>query len=344
MEPVGIGIIGCGNVAKIHAEAITRVPELKLASVCSRSLESAKKLAFPYGIQAHASLEKFLADKSLAAVSVCTPSGTHSDLGSAAALAGKHVLVEKPIDVSLEKADHLISTCARSGVQLGVSLQSRLLDAPRALKRSVEEQRLGRLIMASAYVKWFRDERYYASAAWRGTLSLDGGGALINQAIHTIDLLQWIAGPVAEVCAFAGTLLHRRIEGEDTLAATLRFRNGALGVIEAATSAYPGFKRRLEITGTEGTAVLDGDNITTWALRDGSANPAPQSGEVSDGSSNAMAIDCEGHRRIMVEFSRAIRERRKPVVDGEEGRRSLELVLAIYQSARLGKPVALQGS
>jgi len=341
MQPIGIGILGCGNVAKIHAEAVRRVPMLKLVSVCSRTVESAERLSSQYGVPAYSDLEEFFSDRALQAVSICTPSGTHSELGCAAALMRKHILVEKPIDVSLEKTDVLIRTCEQSGVQLGVSLQSRYLDAPRALKKAVEENRLGKPIMASAYVKWYRTDQYYASARWRGTLALDGGGALINQAIHTVDLLRWIVGPASEVHAYSGRLLHPQIEGEDTLVATLRFRGGALGVIEAATSVYPGFKRRLEITGTEGTAILDGDNIATWALKDGSANPAPPAGEVSDGSSNAMAIDCEGHRRVMEDFALAIQEGRKPKVDGEEGRRSLELVDAIYRSAHLGKPIAL---
>ncbi|HYK92212.1 MAG TPA: Gfo/Idh/MocA family oxidoreductase [Acidobacteriota bacterium] len=341
MQPIGIGVLGCGNISRIHADAIARVPALKLVSVCSRSAASAEKLASQFRVAAHANLGAFLADRSLEAVTICTPSGTHAELGCAAALAGKHVLVEKPIDVTLEKTDDLIKICAQSGIQLGVSLQSRFLDAPRALRKAVHESRLGRLVMASAYIKWYRTDQYYASAAWRGTLALDGGGALINQAIHTVDLLQWIAGPVAEVHAYSGKLLHPQIEGEDTIVATLRFRNGALGVIEAATSVYPGFKRRLEITGTEGTAVLDGDNISTWAPKDGSPNPAPPSGEVTDGSSNAMAIDSEGHRRVMEDFAQAIQEGCKLVVDGIEGRRALELVLAVYKSARLGKAVAL---
>ncbi len=342
MYPIGIGILGCGNISRIHGDAIRQVPALRLVSVCSRSPESAQKLGSRYGVPASADLHEFFADSALQAVSICTPSGTHGELGCGAARAGKHVLVEKPIDVNLERTDDLIKACAQSGVRLGVTLQSRFLDAPRALKNAVQESRLGKPVMASAYVKWYRTDQYYTSASWRGTLALDGGGALINQAIHTVDLLQWIVGPVAEVHAYSGRLLHPQIEGEDTLTATLRFRNGALGVVEAATSIYPGFKRRLEITGTEGTAVLDGDNISTWALRDGSANPCPPVDEVSDGSSNAMAIDCEGHRRVMEDFAQAIRDGRKPTVDGGEGRKSLELVTAIYRSVRLGVPVALE--
>jgi UDP-N-acetyl-2-amino-2-deoxyglucuronate dehydrogenase len=341
MPSIGIGIIGCGSVSRVHAEAIKSVPSLELVSVCSRSQESAARLAGHYGIPAFTNLKEFLSDEKLRAVSICSPSGTHSQLGCAAAIMGKHVLAEKPIDINLDNADALIRACAQSGVRLGVSLQSRFLAAPVMLKRAREEGRLGRLIMASAYVKWYRSDEYYAASPWRGTLKMDGGGALINQAIHTVDLLQWIAGPVAEVYARADTILHPQIEGEDTLVATLRFQNGALGVIEAATSVYPGFKRRLEFSGTEGTAVIDGDNITVWSLKDGSGNPAPPTGEISDGSSNPMAIETEGHRRVMEDFANAIREGRDPAISGREGRRSLELVLALYRSARLGKPVTL---
>lgn len=341
MAQIGIGILGCGAVAAAHADAIGRVPGLRLVAAASRSRASAERLANRCGIPAHDDLGRFLAEPALEAVTICTPSGTHAELGIAAARAGKHLVVEKPIDVTLDKADALIEACREAGVQLAVALQSRHLDAPRALKDAVGAGRLGRLVMAGAYVKWFRTDAYYAAASWRGTLALDGGGALINQAIHTIDLLRWIAGPVERVAGFTDRLLHPQIEGEDTAVAALRFAGGAFGVIEAATSVYPGFKRRLEITGTEGTAVLEGDSITVWALRDGSASPAPASPDISDGSSNPMAIDSEGHRRVMADFERSVRTGGPPLVGGGEGRQALELVAAIYRSAREGRPVSV---
>jgi UDP-N-acetyl-2-amino-2-deoxyglucuronate dehydrogenase len=333
-EPIGIGILGCGNVAAIHAEAARHVPGLRLAAVCSRSSASARKLGERFHVPWHTEFEQFLADPSLHAVSICTPSGTHSALGCATARHAKHVLVEKPIEVSLAGADSLIEACEQAGVCLGVSFQSRFLDAPRILKDAIDAGRFGMPVAASAYIKWYRSADYYRSASWRGTLALDGGGALINQAIHTVDLLRWIMGPVEGLSAFSARRIHRQIEGEDTLVAALRFRSGALGVIEAGTSIYPGFKRRLEISGTEGTAILDGDNITTWSLRDGSPNPAPPSREIADGSADPMAIDFEGHRRVMEDFAVAIRDGRKPFVDGHQGRQSLELVLTAYDSAR----------
>jgi predicted dehydrogenase len=339
---IGIGIVGCGNVARIHAEAIRRVPDLSLVSACSRSAESARRFGKENGVPYYTNLADFLADPKLEAVAVCTPSGTHAEVGCAAAQEGKHVLVEKPIDITVEKADALIDTCRFADVRLGVAFQSRFLDATCLLESAVRQGRLGRPVLASAYVKWYRDEAYYASAAWRGTLHMDGGGALINQAIHTLDLLAWIMGPVTRITALSDRLLHPQIEAEDTLVATLRFQNGALGVIEAATSVYPGFKRRLEITGTEGTVVLEGDNLSVWALRDKSPNPLPAGTEISDGSGNAMAISCEGHRRVMEDFAEAIRYGRSPRVDGRSGRTSLELVRALYESARQqGTPVPL---
>lgn len=336
-RPIGIGILGCGNVARVHAEAIRRVPELRLVSVCSRSEASARRLGEQQGVPWLGGLEAFLSDPALNAVAVCTPNGTHAELGCAAARAGKHVLVEKPIDITLERTDELVGACREAGVRLAVSFQSRFLDAPRALKAAAEAGRFGAPVMASAFIKWYRTAEYYASAPWRGSLAMDGGGALINQAIHTLDLLRWIMGPVAGVAAWRDRRVHGRIEGEDTLVAALRFESGALGVVEAATSAFPGMKRRLEITGSEGTAVLDGDNITAWSLRDGSPNPVPPAAEVSDGSANPMAIDCEGHRRVYADFAESVLTGKKPWVDGAEGRTSLELVLEIYRNAPLAR-------
>jgi UDP-N-acetyl-2-amino-2-deoxyglucuronate dehydrogenase len=335
-DGIGIGIVGCGNVARIHAQAIERAEGLKLVSVCSRSMSSAEKLGREFGVPFSADLGEFLANPALHAVTICTPSGTHAEIGCRAARAGKHVLMEKPIDVNLENADALIEGCRAAGVKLGISFQSRFLDASREIHAAMRSGRLGKPVMGSAFIKWYRGADYYASAAWRGTLALDGGGALINQSIHTVDLLQWTMGPVNEVSAYYARRVNPQIEGEDTVVAILKFENGALGVIEAATSIYPGFKRRLEITGSEGTAVLDGDNLTTWALRDQSPNPLPPAAEISDGSGQAMAISNEGHRRIMQDFAEAIRDDRQPFVDGQEGRRSLELVLAIYKSAAAG--------
>jgi UDP-N-acetyl-2-amino-2-deoxyglucuronate dehydrogenase len=197
------------------------------------------------------------------------------------------------------------------------------------------------LMIGDAYVKWYRVPEYYAPGSWHGTLSLDGGGALINQSIHTVDLLRWIIGPVEKVFAMKAALRYPHIEGEDTLVASIKFKNGALGVIVAATSAKPGFKRRLEISGERGTVILDGDTISCWAI-DGETIEEETGEQITDGSSNPAAISTEGHRRQIEDMIKAVKENRSPLIDGREGKKSLELVCAIYESAITGEPVTLK--
>lgn len=329
----GIGLVGIGMIAGVQAEAIKRLSTTRLVAVCTRDAGRAKEFAAQYGVTPYTDYQKFLAHPELDLVSVCTPSGTHADLGIEAAAAGRHVLVEKPIEVNLARADALIEACDRHGVKLGVIFQSRFLPSVQAIREAVEGGRLGRLMLADAFVKWFREPQYYAPGSWHGTLALDGGGALINQAIHTVDLLRWIVGPVERVAAFKGALRYPHLEGEDTLVASLRFANGALGMIEAATSAKPGFKRRLELSGERGTIILEGDSIATWAV-DGEEPPPLVSEQLTDGSANPAAISCEGHRRQIAEMVEAIAADRPPLLDGREGRKSLQLVEAIYAAAR----------
>jgi UDP-N-acetyl-2-amino-2-deoxyglucuronate dehydrogenase len=328
----GIGLVGIGMIAGVQAEAIRQLNSSRLVAVCTRDAARAAEFAARYGATPYTDYQQFLAHPELELVSICTPSGTHSDLGIAAAAAGRHVLVEKPIEVNLARADALIEACDHHGVKLGVIFQSRFLPAVQAIRQAVEEGRLGRLLLADAFVKWYREPHYYAPGSWHGTLDLDGGGALINQAIHTVDLLRWIVGPVERVAAFKGALRYPHLEGEDTLVASLRFANGALGMIEAATSAKPGFKRRLELSGERGTIVLEGDSIATWAI-DGEAPPPLVSEQLTDGSANPAAISCEGHRRQIAEMIEAIAADRPPLIDGREGRKSLQLVEAIYAAA-----------
>ncbi len=329
----GIGLVGIGMIAGVQAEAIKRLSTTRLVAVCTRDAGRAKEFAAQYGVTPYTDYQKFLAHPELDLVSVCTPSGTHADLGIEAAAAGRHVLVEKPIEVNLARADALIEACDKHGVKLGVIFQSRFLPSVQAIREAVEGGRLGRLMLADAFVKWFREPQYYAPGSWHGTLALDGGGALINQAIHTVDLLRWIVGPVERVAAFKGALRYPHLEGEDTLVASLRFANGALGMIEAATSAKPGFKRRLELSGERGTIILEGDSIATWAV-DGEEPPPLVSEQLTDGSANPAAISCEGHRRQIAEMVEAIAADRLPLLDGREGRKSLQLVEAIYAAAR----------
>jgi UDP-N-acetyl-2-amino-2-deoxyglucuronate dehydrogenase len=336
-QTVGIGLVGCGMIAGVQAEAIASLaqssPAARLVAVCTRDATRGEAFVNRYGGTAYQDYEAFLAHPGLDLVSICTPSGTHAAYGVRAAAAGRHVLVEKPIEIDLARADLLIEACDRHQVRLGVIFQSRFLPAVQQIYQAVQEGRLGKIFLADAIVKWYREPSYYAVDSWHGTLALDGGGALINQAIHTVDLLRWIVGPVRQVAAFRGALRYPHLEGEDTLVASLQFERGALGMIEAATSAKPGFQRRLEISGERGSILLEGDSIAHWSI-DGEAPPSLATEELTNGSANPAAISAEGHRRQIAEMVEAILEHRPPVIDGREGRRSLELVEAIYHSAR----------
>ena len=338
MPEIGFGIIGCGNISTLHAQAISSIPGARLRAFHSKSQQRGHEMANRYGVVWEAELARFLARPDIQIVTLCTPSGTHADLGIQAARAGKHVVVEKPIDVSLEKARRLIAACEEASVKLAVIFQSRWLPAVGILKKAICRGRFGRLILGDAHVKWYRTPEYYEAAKWRGTRELDGGGALINQSIHTLDLLQYFAGPVDSVCAFAERLIHPYIEAEDTAVAVLKFKNGALGVVEGATSVYPGFSRRVEIHGEKGSAILDGNDISFWKLTESDEEEHELSQLKDRDSSNAasdpMALEVTGHRKQIQDLIEAIEQGRQPMVDGAEGLKALELVLAIYRSAR----------
>lgn len=334
---IGFGIVGCGMIGKVQAEAIASIPGARLLAVCARDEKRVAEFAAKFGATGYTDYGRFLDHPGLRIVNICTPNGAHAEQGVAAARAGIHVLVEKPIDATLEKADALIEACDRYGVKLGVIFQSRFLPAVQKIKRAIDEGRLGRLMIGDAYVKWYRAPEYY-DGSWHGTMAMDGGGALINQAIHTVDLLRWMMGPAEAAFAMKAALRYPQIEGEDTLVASLRFKNGALGAIEAATSVKPGFKRRLEISGERGTVILDGDAISCWSL-DGEGEEDTGGEQITDGSSNPAAISNEGHRLQIEDMMRAVIEDRAPMIDGREGRKSLELVVGLYDSAVLGQSV-----
>lgn len=260
----------------------------------------------------------------------------------AAARRGLHVLVEKPIDITAGRADALIRECAEAGVKLGVFFQDRVAPDVRRLKGMLDEGLLGRPVLASARVKWYRPPEYYAGSRWRGTWALDGGGALMNQGVHTIDLLLWLLGDVRRVYAKAVTSLHP-IEVEDTVVAALEFESGAVGTLEATTAAYPGYPRRVELTGTEGTVILEGDRITAADLRGPHADaPATSEASANPSASSHVVSDVRGHRKILEDFVRAIETGGTPLCDGREARRSVELVEAVYESSRAGRAVSLR--
>ncbi|WNB86526.1 Gfo/Idh/MocA family oxidoreductase [Cellulomonas sp. ATA003] len=321
--------------------------------------ERAEALAAEFGLTATPYAD-VLADPAIDAVTVCTPSGLHAEVGVPALLAGKHVVVEKPMEVTLKACDRLLAAQAQSGATLAVISQHRFDAASQVVKAALDDGDLGRLVLAEARVPWYRTQEYYDSGEWRGTYALDGGGALMNQGVHTLDLLRWICGPVTSVYATARTATHERIEVEDVVCATLQFANGAVGTLMATTSAYPGFPATLSVYGTGGGASIEGDRLATLATVDGRTSGGESANahavQIATGGTRAAtaAVDeatleaaeepgpdgwGQAHSAQLADFITAAAAGRRPLVDGVEGRHAVELVQAVYRSARTGVPV-----
>lgn len=345
---IGIGIVGCGMIANFHARAIADAEGAHLVGCADRMPEFAVKFAEKNDCRAYDTVDAMLADPNVQAVSICSPSGAHLEPALAAAAAGKHLIVEKPLEITNERCDQIIEACEKADVRLTVTFQSRFHESSKLMKQAIDSGRFGKVTMGDAYVKWFRSQEYYDSGAWRGTWALDGGGALMNQAIHSVDLLVWLMGPVAEISAMTATLTHQRIEVEDVAVATLKFASGALGVIEATTTAYPGALKRIEISGSNGSAVLEEEDIKDWQFAD--ETPEDESirirmagkTDTGGGASDPSAISHHGHTMVFEDAVAAINEHRPSSVDGHEGRRSVEVIRAIYDSAKSGQIVKLQ--
>jgi len=344
---LGFAIVGTGMISEFHARALAEVRGAKFVACYDRAVKRAKQFGKEHGCTAYNSLEELLKDERVDAVSIATPSGAHLEPAVAAAKAGKHVIVEKPLEVTLKRCDRIIAACEKNGVKLATIFPSRFHDSSIKMKRAIEAGRFGRMTLGDAYIKWYRSQQYYDSGAWRGTWALDGGGALMNQAIHTVDLLSWLMGPVAEVQAHTATLAHKRIEVEDVVTATLRFANGALGVIEASTAVYPGYLKRIELHGTEGSAVLEEEDIKIWdfakkARGDTAILKAMRSSHsTGGGAADPAAIGHQAHAKQFRDFVQAIKTDGTPAIDGREGRRAVEIILAIYKSAATGRTVKL---
>lgn len=343
MQELGVALIGTGMIARYHAEAIANTPGTRLVAICREHGVGVEEAARRFGVPCETSLDALLARADVDAVCICTPSGLHAKQAIAAARAGKHVLVEKPIALSLHDADTMIAACRDSNVRLGVALQRRSDPQFQAVRAAISAGTLGNMVLGSVSVPYIRPQSYYESAAWRGTWALDGGGALMNQSVHLIDLLLWFMGDVAEIQARTATLDHA-IEVEDCAAATLRFTNGALGSIIATTATAPGFPHRVEIYGTRGGVQIEGEAIVRWDSVDqqpAAAQHAQAAPQAAGAGATPTGISAVGHTRIMADFADAIRSGRDPLVTGEEARRALAVVLAIYASARSGGPIQL---
>ena len=332
--PTHIGLIGGGNITETHARAARAIPGVAISAIHGTNAEKIARLCREHGGTPYHDLDVFLQHRPMDLVIIGSPSGVHAVQGIAAARQGLHVLTEKPIEISTARADALIEAAKQSKVQLGVIFQDRRKPHIRQFKNWLDQGLLGKILFVDARVKWYRPPEYYADSRWRGTLALDGGGALINQGVHTIDLLLWLLGDVARVQARTATQLHK-IEAEDTAAAILEFSSGALGIFHATTAAYPGYPRRVEITGTEGTVILEHDRIIAANLRN-SQSAAIESAPLDENlsSSTATVSDFRGHQSVLEDFLQAIQQNRAPACDGLEGRRSIALIEAIYRAAK----------
>ncbi len=343
----GFGIIGCGMIANFHARAVSDIRGAKVVACYDAVPAAADRFAAAQGCRAYHHLKDMLADPGVDVVTIGTPSGAHMEPAVAAAKAGKHVIVEKPLEITLSRCDKIIRACETAGVKLSAIFPSRFHQSSIELKKAVDAGRFGRLTLGESYVKWYRTQAYYDSGEWRGTWELDGGGALMNQAIHSVDILTWLMGPVVEITAHTGLLAHERIAVEDTAVATLKFANGALGVLEASTAAFPGYLKRIEVHGSEGSAAMEEEDVVAWDFakkaRSDAAVQARMAARVSTagGASDPSAIGHHGHTEQFRDVLEAIRENRRPAVDGHEGRRSVEIILGVYKAAETGKVVKL---
>lgn len=350
-EPLRFGLVGCGVIGPVHAEALASLPDARLVAVADIDMERAQKLTEQYGGTPYPDLQSMLQHEALDVVIVCTPSGLHGEHACQIMRTGRHVIVEKPMEIRREALDEMLRVQQETGVKLAVISQHRFDPASQQVRQLVEDKAFGRLVMGNALIPWWRSQAYYDSGAWRGTWKLDGGGVLMNQSIHSIDLLQWLMGPVRSVMAYTDTLVHQ-METEDVAVAALRFASGALGVIAATTGAYPGVTTRIEIFGNRGSAIIENDELAFLHLArdekeaagDYGVSMKRKSGQEpnsSGASANPAALMAKGHARQIADMIRAIRENGTPLVDGYAGRQPVEIILSIYESARTHREVTL---
>lgn len=336
MKKWNFGIVGAGMIADFHAKAIQSLPNATLVGISSNTPEKTRAIAEKYKCLAFKSNEEMLQSPEIDIITVATPSGAHLEPAIMAAKNGKHAIVEKPVEITLDRIDQMIAAHTQAGTQLGGVFNFRFNDAVQLLKKTVDAGRFGTISHASVQVPWWRKPEYYAGN-WRGTWKLDGGGALMNQSIHMVDMLQYLMGPLASLQAYTATIAHD-IEVEDTATAVVQFKNKALGTIYGSTASFPGQLRRIAITGTKGTAVLVENSFTVWEFADQTEEDKAVltkfRNDSTGGASDPSAIPFEPHARNFAAFMAALDENRPFEIDGTEARKAVEIILAIYQSAK----------
>lgn len=334
---MNVGIIGTGAIANLHARVYRRIG-FTIVACTDVVADAARRFGAEHGCDVVANYEDVCRHPAIDYVDVCTLPNFRLEAVEASAASGKHVQVQKPMATTLDTARRMIDIAARGKILLGVVSQHRFDESSRFLSAAIAGGRLGAPLQFDAYVKWYRSAEYYSRPV-KGSWTAEGGGALINQAIHQVDLLRWFGGPVREVFGFWQLGAAHRIESEDVLTAVLRFESGATGTIQASTAFWPGYPERIEIHGTKGTAVVTGDRLTTWNVQDDAGDDAPLARDVASGASDPMAISLDPFERQFLDFADAMKTGRPPLVSGEEGYQALELVEAIYRSCRTGVPV-----
>jgi predicted dehydrogenase len=332
-------MIGTGAISHMHARAYKNIG-YELTVCTDINDEAGRRFAGQYGAEFVPTYEEVCRHPKVDFVDVCTFPDFRMQPLEICAETRKHIQVQKPISTNLETARRMIETARRAGIQLGVVSQHRFDDSSQFLVKAIAAGRLGKLLQCDCYVKWHRSAQYY-SRPIKGSWATEGGGALINQAIHQLDILRWMAGPISELFGYWQLGALHRIESEDVVNAVVRYASGATGVIQASTAFWPGYTERTEFHGTKGTAIISGDKLTTWDVEKDEGEPAPVAKEVASGSSDPMAISVTPFERQFLDFGDAVRTGRKPLVGGEEGYQALEIVMGVYQSCRTGQKVAL---
>lgn len=342
-DPIGVGIIGTGLSATMHVQALAQVPDVQVLAVMGTSRAKAEAFAAQHGIPAAFDrVEDLLGSPGIRAIHLCTPPFARETYALQAARARVNVMIEKPMARNVAEADRIIAACREGGVTLGAMFQFRFTPLPRKIKRDLEAGKLGRIFLADCYAKWWREPSYYANSTWRGRRDLEGGAVLINQAIHSIDLFQWLVGPVRQVAARVATAVHQ-IEMEDVAVATVELESGAFGLFEASTATYPGFSERIEVHGERGSLILNqGQGVAEWHIKGAEPEQITAADQRGESSRDPARVSLVGHVAQFTDYYDALRTGRRPAVDGVEARKALEIVGAIQLSgARGGAPVPL---
>ncbi len=340
MKTLGVGIIGTGSIAKTFAKCISELADVDLIAMHTKSTHRVDDVQKQFGVVAFDDINTFLDNSGIDLVCVCNESGNHGEAIKQSAKAGKHVLCEKPLEVTPEKVDEVIEICKAQQVILGCVFQNRCTPDYQLLFKAVNEGALGKLLMGNAYINWYRDKDYYGKSKWKGTKRFDGGAAFINQGIHTLDLLLNVMGPVHSVFGNVQTMVHD-IEGEDVGAGILHFKNGALGTVTAGTSLYPGYPERLEVYGEKGSVIMEAGKIVQWNVENASTPEIMINDTSASGASDPTSIGHLNHKIVLQDMIDAIKENRSPMVDGLAAKKSVEVISAIYRSSKEGQLMRL---